>query len=106
MWKSATILYTMEPGVILIGEFTPGETVTVFAVADAGYELAEESLKYYTEESVNGTAVKDGVFVMPLGNVTIKAKFLKKTEIADKKELNAAIEQAKHLVGANYTPER
>ena len=32
---------------------------------------------------------------MPLGNVTIKAKFLKKPEIADKKELHAAIEQAK-----------
>ena len=84
---------------------SPGETVTVFAVADAGYELAEESLKYYTEESVNGTAVKDGVFVMPLGNVILKAKFLKKPEIADKKELHAAIEQAKNLQETNYTPE-
>ncbi|MEY8427370.1 Ig-like domain-containing protein [Lachnospiraceae bacterium 46-15] len=84
---------------------SPGETVTVFAAANAGYELAEGSLKYYTEENTNGTPVKDSEFIMPSEDVMIKAKFLKKVEIADKKELNAAIKQAENLSETNYTPE-
>lgn len=51
-----------ENGTVLITNpiASSGEAVTVFAVADAGYELVEGSLKYCTEEDANGTAIENG----------------------------------------------
>ena len=96
----------MENGSILITNpiASSGETVTVFAAADEGYKLAEGSLKYYTKDDGNGTEIEDGAFMMPAGDVTVKAEFVKEGT-ADKEALNAAIERTKGLKENNYTPE-
>mgnify|MGYP002706734670 CR=1 FL=1 len=96
----------MENGSILITNpiASSGETVTVFAAADEGYKLAEGSLKYYTKDDGNGTEIEDGAFMMPAGDVTVKAEFVKEGT-ADKEALNAAIERTKGLKEGDYTAE-
>lgn len=80
-----------------------GETVTVFAVPREGYKLTEGSLKYYIEGDLSGTAIENGEFIMPAGDVTVTAEFIKKADAADKEALRAAMERAKNLKEADYT---
>lgn len=66
-----------ENGTIIITNpiAAAGEKVTVFAVPDEGYQLAEGSLRYYMSGTQKGSAIEGESFLMPNGNVTVKAEF-------------------------------
>lgn len=54
-----------------------GDPVTVFAVPEEGYQVADGSLKYYTKGDQEGIPVEEESFRMPHENVTVKAEFQK-----------------------------
>lgn len=54
-----------------------GEEVTVFAVPNEGYCLAPGSLKYCRKDDGSEVKVEGESFVMPAGDVTVKAEFIK-----------------------------
>lgn len=57
-----------------------GEKVTVFAVPDEGYRLVEGSLRYYVAGDAKGRPAEGENFLMPEGDVTVKAAFEKMEE--------------------------
>ena len=71
-----------------------GDTVTLTISPDAGYELAEGSLK------VNGTVITSESFTMPGANVTISASFVTAGSVIEIEETNLELSATSELVAA------
>ncbi|HCC34278.1 MAG TPA: hypothetical protein DEQ02_01055, partial [Ruminococcaceae bacterium] len=78
-----------------------GETVDVFAFPDEGYELKEDSLKYYIGDTAYPIA--DAAFAMPSSDVRVTGEFVRIP--TDKTALAQALEEAAKYPAEYYTAE-